>query len=721
MNYKTTLILIVLLLLSGAAFFWLKSRSTATMPTAQDDGQGQRLVAERFKTDQVTGIQLEIGGKAAIFRKEIDAWWQNEPARFELNDWAVRDLLEVAASLRSSHWLIPGQDDAPTADKLGFSPFQGRLVLMDESGKPLLTLALGRLSLGGRAYLRLNDDPKVYVVGDRLHRKLMDQPLDGWRRKTLHPAALGQLDGLTLTHSGQTIDLKQTDGKWTLAGNRSDRIDSEALAALIGHLNGTYIQKFIAEGMINQADFGLNHPTLRLQMRRLPLPDHPEAIVDELLIGAPSDLAQEHYYAMWTRWSAPLSASGEKPDQNGKVVFEIAKSDLDKLKKKVDDLRDGRILLAPPNEIRWIHVRSRSEDYRLERTGGRWEFPASENQTEQPMPVDQADVAQIIEHLSQAKALGFAKASDESELATITLQAAGRNEPEILKIHRSDKNNQRLVYRQGDSVGAFINAKLVDAILQPMASLRERTLLQIKPESIKRILIRHRGQRIDEWTRADSTWRLNGSSSYEKPALEALLKAVNPLRAVRWITEVPPTQPMADLTLEVIDSNDHSLVMHLNTRGRVACVPGLHLAELDEATVNAIDAEMAQRTILSMAAADMAQLTIRQGKEQWSIRRLDNGRYFSDQRLELSHVDAAALFDVLAGLRAMRFVDPALFDRASAWATLEIQPTHPQETVEIQLACQAENIYGRLGDRTFLLDQATARKFLQVLDAPSSR
>lgn len=724
MNYKTTLVLLLLLLVTGGAFFWLKNR-TSTTTIDGDVSQGLPLVADGFPVAKVQTILVQVKGEFATFQKQGDAWWQTRPARFELNDWAIRDLLEVATSLRSSAQLVPGKNDAPSADKLGFaspSSAQAVLKLLDETGRELLSLRLGRFSLGGRAYLAIADDPKVHVVADRLHQKLLNQPLTDWRRKTLHPAALGQIDRMILAYPDRTIDMKQVQGHWSLADRPNQRIDTEKLAAIIGHLNGTFIQKFIAQGHLPLEDFGFDRPTLTITMHRTAATEKSEPVVDRLTVGSPSDLGNERYYAIWSTTLPNAGDKETKPQpQEPTVVWEIAKNDLDKLSKKLDDLRDGRILLAPPNEVHEILVKTLAESHCLKRNGGTWQLASLADQTEPAMPLDQMDVAKIIADLSLAKALGYAQDAwpTAMPLAHVTLRAAGRSEPEALTIFASEKPNQRLVYRHDEPVGYYINSRSVDALTRPAASLRDRTLLAIAPEKIRQITLRYRGQKSYVFSQADSVWTLNGQGAYEKPALDALLKTLGSLRVARWIVEVPATQPMADLTLQVLgDQEKTPLVMHLHTPGRIGYVPGLNLAELDEATVAALTAEMADRTIISLSPTDIGQVTVRQADRPWTVKRLENGRYFSDERLELNHADAAAGFDALGGLRAVRFVESGDFDQATLWATLEIWPSNQAPPIQIQLARRDPQWLGRLKDRTFVIDSATAEKLQRMLRPP---
>src|SRR5690606_12920214 len=92
MNLKTTLVLVILLVVVGA-FFWFVEREsppgdTPVAPTAPTAGKAV-FDQDDIPSDQVQSITIERNGKTVVFAKEDGDWYQTKPLRFPLNNWSV--------------------------------------------------------------------------------------------------------------------------------------------------------------------------------------------------------------------------------------------------------------------------------------------------------------------------------------------------------------------------------------------------------------------------------------------------------------------------------------------------------------------------------------------------------------------------------------------------------------------------------------------------------
>ena len=152
MNFKTTIALLVLLLLIGGylKFFALEHKPTDPDLTTNED---QSLIVG-ILPDMVTGLEVEqrIDGNTQptvrLERTKVN-WTQAAPVRFPLNAWAANDLLIVnALKLTYTQSFTPGEQDMPPLSEIKLDPPLAsiKLVTKDKSH----TLKLGKTVTGSR-------------------------------------------------------------------------------------------------------------------------------------------------------------------------------------------------------------------------------------------------------------------------------------------------------------------------------------------------------------------------------------------------------------------------------------------------------------------------------------------------------------------------------------------------------------------------------------------
>ena len=180
MNFKTTAILIGLLLVLGAFVYFTRDQS----PSYQDvqDAreaalQGQRLMDESFIAADVRQITIEQDGYKAVLHKTPDGQWeQSSPVVFPLSQASVQAVLDTLADTRYSEKLV----DASGSNSKDYGLSGGATILSIAGEKDTAhTIHLGRTTLGSRMYVKL-EDQAVYVVPDTLARQLQDKPWERW-------------------------------------------------------------------------------------------------------------------------------------------------------------------------------------------------------------------------------------------------------------------------------------------------------------------------------------------------------------------------------------------------------------------------------------------------------------------------------------------------------------------------------------------------------------
>lgn len=720
MNYKTTLFLLVLLVLVAGFFFWARRHAPAPPPpdTTTRTPEGTPLFAQPpLDPQSIHTIVLQKSDRQARLQRQGQDWWLTEPVRFPLNSWSASDLVQDSASLRYLEKFRPGTAGNPSLAELSLDPPRARMELLGTgpAEKPIRhLLLLGRKTIGDRAYLMLDDDPHVYVVPARLHTLILDNDWTTWRKRSIDAPTLPSLRRLLLQHADVTLELIRSDDQWAFAPPHAGRADDQALSSLLSNLSNLYISRFVADKPADLSLFGLDQPTLTLQLEPASpstgTTDKPDsstsdtAALSTLRIGAPTDLKAQQFFACWT--------SPQIPDP---VVFEISKYDADRFRKTVNDLRDPRLSLTRSSDLRELEILpADAAPWKLSWTPQGWSFadPAP------PFSADKDQALTFVQSIADLRAQSyqpdFQPASDP--LLTLKLLALGKSEPEILRFYPDPADSQSLLaLRNNETVAYRLARDKLQAFFLPPLALRQRLLWDVKPDDLQSIhLIQTDGTDLlfqRDPAHPDQPWHLQGHDRFDTTAFDNLLKLLTPLSAESWHdATAPSTEPLIHLQLQRTDGSQLALQIDPATRNAVS--PAVdHPFRIPADLLRALTAEFRDSLLLPFSQSDIAQVTLQRDSSRLTIRRDDLGRYVSDPAAELNQSAAASLFSTLAGLRAERLLSPA-DALSSPHLSLLIETTTGQKaTLTLSPAPdQPATLSGDFGQKTFRLPKDTFEK-----------
>ncbi len=470
MNFKTTITLLVLLVLLGLTTLVIWK----VLPSREDRDQARRaqmdegrLLLPDLKADDIAAVTVTLAGRTITLSRDGADWMQTQPVRYALNNWNPDQLAADLAGLKQVQRITPGQAGQPTLTQAQLEPPVAQITFITRS-QQTHTLRLGRvLAVGGRGYAMLDSDPNLYIVSSDLHTMVRENPFTQWRKRSLPMPAEGTLTAIELTLPGRQLTLVQDQGQWRFRteatsesggkGGAAGRVSSEAVRAMTTAVAGVYIEKFVEDQPADLSAFGLDQPRLRLTLHHLATPIAPPAaeaapkpatmpdagakpLSQTLLVGGPADFAGKSFYAaMLDEDAAP------------QVVFELDKIVVDKLQPEMDALRDPRVTLVRPDMVKQIVVMqpvaenpampapgvARPWDYSLSKTPTRWQF-------DEPAPAFGPDAQAISTWLtgwSQLKAQRYvtpARPAGQPRLV-IQLTEVGKTQPESLAIFEAER------------------------------------------------------------------------------------------------------------------------------------------------------------------------------------------------------------------------------------------------------------------------------------------
>lgn len=716
MNFNTTIILVALVLVVGAYFYFIESDlpSNVDTPSPTTTSRGEAVFGNKeFDGDRIDRIQIERDGQTIVLAREADGWWQVEPVRFPLvgladpnlpahaatSTWSAgRALIDAAIALRHTASAEPGSGNFPSLSEMKLDPpvavvtFHGSAT--DESKQPIRhTIRLGRI-VGSSAYLAVNDRKAVYFADAGLHQLAIDGRLNDWRIKSLRLPGEAAAQRVVFTEGEQHIEMVKQEGAWTFAAPHHGRVSRDAVRDLLTRAGTLSIASFVADNPADPSVFGLDQPTAQLTVHTVANDatagdDAPATTARTLVIGRPADLSEQQFYATLVEDGKPSN-----------VVFTVNRTERAKFAADLDKLRDPRLMLAAATDVQQMTL-TRHDGTAIELNRGRsgWAFV-------EPGPGFAADhdaVATLVETLAQAKAAGYipnATVSDDP-LAQLTLSAIARPEPEVLRIFgRADMPDKRLILRNDETTAYIVDANVVAPFFEPVTALRNRDVLDLTADKLAALTLERpdgvqytfeRSAASDEASAEEANdntpraaaWRLMGHDAFEEMALQRLLAAMLPLRATRWVdTQLSETVGYT-LTLRTADDQTHRLIIDPATR--IARTDTTEQCfEVTEELLQRLGEEYRNRTVLAFDSESIISVRLAHGSAQRTIAR-EGARYLDVAGDAVDEAAAAGLFDVLGGLRVERFLAPVSEDEPRDQLHTLTITTRNDETITLHL------------------------------------
>jgi hypothetical protein len=389
MNFKTTLVLLVLVAAGGALLFaGLNVPSLFHAAPPAPDG-GSRAALEKLKPDELTRVEIRHDGQTTVLTRERGEW--SMAGKWPTRTDEVKELVALLGGLRSRFEPIPvGQDTDLKPYGLKKPPVTVKLET--ESAKYHFQLGEAPESdesnqFSRPTYLRLLSGPgvekppaEVLPLGPGLLATLT-RPADYYQTRRLFPskrvakdddkgAKVDRLDASAVRvwsapppggNSGDPkneaggFELKRNDKKWELSRPERDRLDSTAEQALLTAVPDLWAEKFVIVGKDKQT--GLEEQNKKITVTR----NNGDKVT--LLIGNVSRMATK------TVMQAPPPGApfGPRPVtvteeyryaklEDNPQVFEIKAEGLKNIFVPLDTLRDAQLARFTPQEARELEI-----------------------------------------------------------------------------------------------------------------------------------------------------------------------------------------------------------------------------------------------------------------------------------------------------------------------------------------------------------------------------
>jgi len=357
MNFKTTIILILLLGIAGVYLAWDRFSTTTSKPNTDSelvDGKGRKL----FDVDSSAVARVSIksaDGSTLTVARAGENWEIVEPLRTSAETWAVDGLVRGILDLRSR-----GSVDASAR---GLTPARYVVEMLTSDNRTIRLQIGNKSSLGDVMYVQRDGQAQADVVPADLYAQLGKSP-DELRNKQIVQSVDAEIRQVTITQKDEEVSLEKTGDAWTIVAPTPAPADAAAAASLAGALRSLRAVEFVSADDPSLRFAGFDDPTLVVTYSTA-LPATRPATSPTAATSAPVNAITS---TPATAPSLPGSTTltfGGFDDLRKQNVFvrinadtfaKVSAASLEPLKKSALDLRDKKVVDIDPESVAGVSV-----------------------------------------------------------------------------------------------------------------------------------------------------------------------------------------------------------------------------------------------------------------------------------------------------------------------------------------------------------------------------
>ncbi len=497
MNPKTTIGLLVTLVVALAGLWWAQSSS--------QKGENPVAVGPKPLFDPPLGEMAEFewvqaGSPPLKFTMQKDTaasgsvagekWRLVAPAVGPAEHYVVNNDVTKIKDLKYAKAYSKNDADRPTDEMAGLKDPQRRAKLTDKNGKSVVVRIGARQTLSTKTYVQKEGDDAIYLVDADLNSDLK-KGLSDYRGKRV--VEFNATDAVRLEAMGENqYVFAGSGGKWTMDSPMKARADKNAVANVVRSLSSLYADKFVDDEPKSLRPFGLDRPRLELTVTTETKTPKPAPAPPASAPAEPEFDITKSQYKIAFGGVAEDKVFAKLLEPAASAVFQIPESTFKQLAVKLDDLRDKQIVDVEPAKAQRIVVTSGDDSVELTKKDGQWKITAGLGAGE-TSPAEFAageDRYKVLEDLkdtgfeaSQWPNQGFAKPRSVIE---VTLE--GQMEPARITVGNVTASKTG-AYVRNDREGfiAVVKAESVNPLIAKPIEFLGRDLLHANRESISKI------------------------------------------------------------------------------------------------------------------------------------------------------------------------------------------------------------------------------------------
>lgn len=435
MNYKSTIVVFVLAVLSAAAA--IVTHNSDQKDDKKTNGVIPLLTPEQFPRDDINKITLKRSdAEPIVFSRTDKGWAQSEPFAFKMDRFSMRQLLVLPDQVMVSDVIPSSQQTGNLATKeLSLSPAIAELIYEWADGQ--LELQFGRRGVAGRWYVKFAGQKLVYIATGDLYERAVEADPKEWRDRTIFTNASVNSDKIIVNLGNSQVEFIRDKKQWKMNTPVKTRLDEVAMDELFRALTTAKSGGFIADQPGSLSEFGLADPTGSVVVSWTEVTSEGTKIVkktkqETLLLGASKGIGSGDRFGMM---------------QDQSVVFILPDKMLRGIFRNADTLVARTASGVVPEDIKAIEINTPQGMLRLERVLERWTAP------QHHVNVPAHYVNKFLDNMTSLKAPEIRIEQYPSDLQVATVKFIGFDSfpMDTVRIVR-DRDTKKWAFENGDNV-----------------------------------------------------------------------------------------------------------------------------------------------------------------------------------------------------------------------------------------------------------------------------
>ena len=408
------ILVLVALTLSGFAM-WQRSIEVLD----QQDEVVLLLPQNTISWSEIETITLNRKGEKIVFERVEGIWWQTRPFMCRMDTNSMLNVIDRAQGLLQMG-VVEGDVLKETLG-LGEEANSLTLATKDET----IRIALGRMTLGGRAYAAVNGGQPV-TVSQSLHRLALDTDHRYWRDIRLFPELAVDAQRIERRIDNDMLVLDRSSGKWTIQEPVSSRVHDDALTEWIGRLASVKLGSFVVDEPDDLALFSLLSPRASLAIT------NSNGETQTILIGGRVSAGSQNRYVKL---------------ENTPMVFSMNWQALSQL------FPTAEIIAAPtgsgvsPFDIKRVRIASKDRETMLRRELNTWV-----DETRGDKIVEQEDIRALLSWILESRPVSVAIGPYPRKLQVATITFEGYDRMPLDTVRVAQQKDGSWILDNGENV-----------------------------------------------------------------------------------------------------------------------------------------------------------------------------------------------------------------------------------------------------------------------------
>ena len=564
MNFRTTLIIIVLLAGIGGAYFLFFQESADETPN------------EKQRIHQVYGIarenvqQVEISFADAVYQnlklvKGTTGNWQLEnPFHADADGEKVDQMLDDILNKRvKQHLEITG------LTQYGLDTPSITLSLWTAGTSPAATFLIGKKAINFSVYVKEKSEADIFLIESSALDDLTKSPTD-LRSRSVIKFSTETVSNIQIQHRDKgltsqpsTVNCEKRGDTWLVTHPIEAKADAEEIETLISELRALQVSTFEADTVeanvpVRLENSGLDTPRLQIE-----LTDGDKTYALHIGSAVPlEDGTQERVYVKSVHQDAIYTVSDD--------IYKL-------LNKSAFDLRDKRVIDFQRTDTVRFAISTRRQQGMEKIVGTKnydniWELETSTG----TIKADAEAVDDLLFGVDSLEATAFVDKPVNSlasyGLALPSIKVAftqrGEEKPAVLLIGDRAEDGTVYVKAEHSAQVARVKRSLIDKIALGTAWLRDKQVLNFHIDDVIRLTLLH-GEESLTCQRLGTNWRLTApvKENANNAEVNAIIYELDDLRADAYVGSEPIltdtstgfNSPQVQLTIELRNQKVYTL------------------------------------------------------------------------------------------------------------------------------------------------------------------